>query len=397
MIVLPFTSDHPEPAAAGKLARIISDDLINSLSSVPSFRVISRSTSSQYDLRMTDVAALAAELGVQYVVEGSVRFDGEKARINVALIDARTRLHVWSERYERDETNRLAVQDEITRGVARQLHVKLMEVRGRGEGSTNPTLNEQLGMAWSALNRYAFGNGGAEGERLFRDVLRDDPTNASALTGLGAFKASSAVKLSLKNEREPLLAEARGYLQQAVQQNPNASLPYYFLGFAATARGDPDEAMAQYAKCLELNPSHAPAYGQISFILLQNGRLREALEHVMYAIRLSPKDHYMGLWSAFAGIAHMELGEDRQAEDWFSQSVRLSPRLVFGRAAAAAFYAHKGDKEATRIHAAELARLAPGQTYASVVRRYTGLSKNNEHAAKRLIAGLRLVFPTPEQ
>ena len=144
IMVMPFTSDQPEPALAGKLARLLSDDLINTLSRIPTFRVISRSTSSRYDPRTADVAAIGTELGVQYVLEGSTRLEREKLQIHVALVDTRTRLQVWSDRYEHGVSEQVSVQDEIARGLARQLHVKLMEVRGRAKKDANPDLDDQL-------------------------------------------------------------------------------------------------------------------------------------------------------------------------------------------------------------------------------------------------------------
>jgi adenylate cyclase len=185
------------------MAGLLSNDLINDLSRVPSLRIIARSTSLQYAKPPVDVAALGKELGVQYVVEGDVRLDDQKVRVNVALIDTKTRLHVWTERYERDDTDRVQVQDEIVRAIARQLLVGVMEVRGRGPA--NATIDSMLGKGWAALNQFAFFRGGHESGQHFQDVLALDPKNVSALTGLGAFKA---VAYNTRQTSERFAAEA---------------------------------------------------------------------------------------------------------------------------------------------------------------------------------------------
>jgi TolB-like protein len=152
IIVLLFTPTPPESGPAVRLADLVSGDLINNLTRVPGFRVIARTTSLQYAGRPLDVGALETELGVEYAVEGDVRLEDGKVRINIALIDVKSRLQVWAERYERDEADQVAVKDEIVRALARQLHLTVMEQRGRNGPTDNPSINETLGRAWAALN-----------------------------------------------------------------------------------------------------------------------------------------------------------------------------------------------------------------------------------------------------
>jgi TolB-like protein/cytochrome c-type biogenesis protein CcmH/NrfG len=325
LLVLPFTAVPADSGPAKLMSGLLSNDLVNDLSRVPSLRIIARSTSLQYAKPPVDVAAIGTELGVQYVVEGDVRVDGAKVRINIALIDTRTRLHVWTERYERDDTDRPKVQDEIVRALARQLQVSMMEVRGREP--TNPTIDSMLGKGWAALNQFAFFRGGHDSAQFFQDVLALDPKNASALTGLGAFKSVAYNTRQTTEDRDSLLRDSENLLKQALRVNPQASLPLYFLGRRAMWRGEPDEALDYFARTLNLNPSYAPAYGAIGYVLLHTSRLQEALDNLMYAIRLSPKDHYLGLWSAHVGRIHFELGQFDEAEHWLSQAVRLMPNL----------------------------------------------------------------------
>ena len=390
LLVLPFAAVPADSGPTSRMAGLLSNDLVNDLSRVPSLRVIARSTSIQYAKPPVDVAAIGTELGVQYVVEGDVRVDGTKVRINIALIDTKTRLHVWTERYERDDTDRPQVQDEIARALARQLQVSMMEVRGRGPA--NPTIDSLLGKGWSALNLFAFFRGGHESEQLFQDVLALDPKNVSALTGLGAFKLVAVNTRQTTGDRDSLLHESESLLKQAMRINPQASLPQYFFGRLAMWRGESDEALSYYARTLELNPSYAPAYGAIGYVLLHTSRLQEALDNLMYAIRLSPKDHYLGLWSAHVGRIHFELGQFEEAERWLSQAVRLMPSSPMNRAALAAFYSYRGDFAAADDQIIELKKLASGGISAELISRFTMLCKQLDHKPKRLLSGLNKVF-----
>src|SRR5262249_12000947 len=214
----------------------------------------------QYARQPVDVATLGYELGVQYVIEGDVRVDENKVRVNIALIDTKTRLQAWSQRYERDEADRAAVQEEIVRGLARQLQVSLMEIRGR-TATSNPNVDALLVRGWSALNLYAFFRGGEDAGHLFQSVLDLDPENTSRLRGRGAVKTIDAGVRQMGNEAG--LREAEVLLRKSEALNPRGSLQPYFLGRNLMYQGRRDEALALFARTLELNPSYAPAYGTI--------------------------------------------------------------------------------------------------------------------------------------
>jgi DNA-binding SARP family transcriptional activator/TolB-like protein len=390
VIVLPFLPMPPEQAQVVHLADLISNDLINNLSRVPGFRVIARSMSIQFAKRPIDIGTLDKEFGVRYAIEGEVRLEDGKVRINIALIDVKTRLQVWAERYEREEAERTSAQDEIVRSLARQLHVVVMADRGRDtSGGGSQTINEKLGKAYAALNLFAFYRGGREGGELFEEVLRTDPNNVSALTGLGAFKAAAVNTRQTSEDLAMVLKQAESLLRQANAINPKASLPYYFLALIATRRGSADEALPLYQRTLEINPSYAPAYAGLGFLQMHAGRLAEAVENIKYAIRLSPKDNYLGLWSQNLGRAYLELGNVGEAEVWLTQSVTLMPNSPMSHLSLAAFLAERGDMTRAHEQAAELAKLAPRITMDEWITSLTLLCKQDEHRPARLIAGLR--------
>ena len=306
IVVLPFSPAPPESAPVARLAELISDDLINNLSRVPGFRVIARSTSIQY--AKADVGTLGSDLGVHYAVEGDVRLEDGTVRINIALIDVTTRLQVWADRYERAEAERHAVQDDIVRALARQLHVSVMEVRGRVPAG-QPGANATLGKAWAALNLFAFFRGGREAGQLFEEVLRIDPNNVSALTGLGTFKYATAATRPPSEDSDLMLGQSENLLRRANALDPNAILPYYFLGLVATRRGQPEDALPLLEKALELNPSYAPAYAAIGYIQMNTGRPTEAIKNIQYSIQFEPEGQLSG---ALESISRADLRRARR-------------------------------------------------------------------------------------
>jgi adenylate cyclase len=386
VVVLPFSPVPPESVPAARLAELVSDDLINTLSRVPGFRVIARSTSIQY--AKADVGTLGTDLGVHYAVEGDVRLENGTAYINIALIDVTTRLQVWAERYERAEADRHDVQDDIVKSLARQLHLSVMDVRGR-EPAAQPGANATLGKAWAALNLFAFFRGGREAGQLFEEVLRTDPNNVSALTGLGTFKAATANIGQTSEDRDLLLGQSENLLRRANALDPNASLPYYFLGLVASRRGQPEDALPLLEKVLELNPSYAPAYAAIGYIQMNTGRPTEAIKNIQYSIQLSPKDNYLGLWSQYLGRIYIELGDDAEAERWLTQSVTLMPNSPLSYLSLAAFLARRGDLEHAHAETVTLAALAPKITLDEWIKVLTVPCKQEEHRPAKLIAGLR--------
>ena len=394
VVVLPFTAEGGDRSPDARLADRITDDLINDLSRVPALRVISRQTSRLYAGHPVDVAAIGAELGVRYVVEGNVRFDEQHARIDVSLDDAATRLQVWSERFDRDRAEIDKLQEDLVRGLARRLQVNvvLAEDRRRAPRPGSPESEEGALVAkgWAAIIRMIGGDRTAGADSYFEAVLKRDPDNVSALTGLGAYHVQT-VAMFMTSDPQPHIVQAEKLLQRAVERNPWHMMPYYYLGTLDKARGRPREALKYFMKVIDLNPSYAPAYAQIGHVLSRLGRLDEAMEHVRYAIRLSPKDHGVGIWTLFGGEIALEQGRDDEALDWLTRATELAPRSAFAHAALAADYALKGDAASAAKQAAETRRLAPWLTVERMTARLVGLSEKGSEP-RRLMQGLRLAF-----
>jgi len=284
------------------------------------------------------------------------------------------------------------VQDEITRAITRRLQINIVaaEDRRRPPTQSEPGIADLLAKGWAATTRISMADKTTGADAYFEDVLSRDPDNASALTGLAAFHIVGTAMFLSANETAKL-EKAEALLNRAIKLNPYASLPYYYQGVLEKTRARPQAALGAFNKVLQLNPSYAPAYAQIGQILSRTGQPNEALEHVRYAIRLSPKDHNMGLWCLFGGEIELELGHDQAALEWLSRASDASPRSPFIQAALAAATALQGDRESAKRHAAEVRKLAPWLTREAMIARLTGLSTPGSEP-RRLIEGLRKAF-----
>src|SRR5262249_45471078 len=140
------------------------------------------------------------------------------------------------------------------------------------------------------------------------------------------------------------------------------------------------------------NPSYAPAYAAIGYIQMNSGRPTEAIKNIEYAIRLSPKDHYLGLWSQYLGRIYIELGADAQAESWLAQSVSLMPNSPLTHLSLAALMARRGDMGGARGRMSTVTRLAPEVALEQWVERLTAPCKREADRPTKLIAGLREAF-----
>jgi TolB-like protein len=396
LAVLPFTAEGADRSPDQRLATRITENLINELSRVPALRVISRQTSRLYAGRPVDVAAVGDELGVRYVVDGSVQLDAERLRINVALVDTSSRLQVWSDRFERHASDLPTVQDEITRGLARRLQVNVVLAEDRRQAprpdSREPEVGDLVTRGWAAVIRMTSGDRTTGADHYFAEALKHDPDNFSALAGLGAYHVQ-AVVMFLVPDPQQHIARAEHLLARAIEKNPQSVIAYYYLGTLEKTRGRPHEALGHFVKVIELNPSHAPAHAQIGHVLSRIGRLDDAMEHVRYAVRLSPKDHALGIWSLFGGQIELERGNDAVALEWLVRAVDLTPRSPFAQATLAAAYALTGDTANSAKHAGEVRRLAPWLTPERMMVRLVGLSDPG-NGPRRLMEGLGKAFPS---
>ncbi|MGE4014336.1 MAG: adenylate/guanylate cyclase domain-containing protein, partial [Alphaproteobacteria bacterium] len=285
--VLPFVNMSGD-AEQEYFADGISEDIITGLSKLRWFFVIARNSSFTYKGKAVDVKRVAHELGVRYVLEGSVRKGGNRVRITAQLIDALTGNHLWADRYDGELTDVFALQDEITRKVVSAIEPRLLEAEGVRLQSRSP---EDFG-AWDMVihaNSLFWRVTKAEGEAaiamLKRAVERyPDYAPANSMLAL-TLLLSSHIGWSLTEPQTKLAASLAARAAELDDHDPWAHLA---LGYGAFAMRRTDEAVAEFTRALELNPNFAAAHGFLGLALSLDGRSEQAIVHLEQAIRMSP-------------------------------------------------------------------------------------------------------------
>lgn len=383
IVVLPFTVFGPTDDAIALTASMLTDDLTNLLSRVPSFRVISPQTARSYRDKAIDVAQLGEELHVRYVLEGSIRADGDNRRINVALIDAASRITVWSGRIDRTGTDRQGVRDEIVARLARELQFEVPPIESV-RLSNDFDAGALAYKGWAALSQVNL-DGYRQALDLFNQALERDPENLSALTGIGAYHARMGAQV-LDTDPMGHRDQAIKILRDVLARDPNSSTANGYLGLALNKLPTLPESMKYLQRALDINPSDASAYAQIGNAQIRSGKPAEGLENVRYAMQLSPRDPIMPVWLEFAGNAELELKHYDEAIDYFRSSIALNsgyPRSWAGLVAATAL---SGQSKDARVALERLKTFAPGLNDEAFMRQY------GRHDSSRLYEGLRLAL-----
>jgi len=327
--VLPFDNMSGDPEQA-YFADGISEDLITALSKIRWFFVIARNSSFTYKGQAVEVTRVADELGVRYVIEGSVRKAGNHVRISAQLVDATTGRHVWAERYDRNLKDIFELQDEMTQTIVGAVEPELSAAE-RDRAMHKPP--ESLDV-WEIYQRglwhlWSFTKDDmTEAQRLFQQVHELDPSFATAY----AFEAYSYyldTMLGFAEEPGESLEAAFTAAKKALALDDKDPVAYFALGRVYMMRGEHDASVAELEKALELSPSFAPAYHGLGFALVLSGRLEEAAEALDKAIRLSPRDPVLWGTMCFRSIACNLLQQYEAAADWARRAIR-QPRAAEG-------------------------------------------------------------------
>jgi TolB-like protein len=322
--VLPFDNMSDDPDQQ-HFADGISEDLITDLSRIHWLFVIARNSTFVYKNRAVDVKQVARELGVRYVLEGSVRRAGKRIRISAQLIDAATGGHHWAERYDRELGDIFAVQDEITRSVVAAIEPRLLAAEGIRTLSRSP---DDLG-AWERVARAE-----TEGWRLTRadsataiksleQTVEIYPDYAPACSRL-AFRLLFSAHMGWTDRESGLLA-GRRHAIRAIALDDRDSWGQIALGYLGLMEWRTEESIAAFRRAVELNPNSAKAHGDLGRGLAFAGHDREAIAQVEDAIRLSPMDPDMALFLGAIAVAHYGAGRYADALWHTEQLLRSRP------------------------------------------------------------------------
>ena len=286
---LPFDNMSSDPEQV-HFADGMVEDIITELSRSRSLFVVSRNSSFTYRGRTLDIRQIAAELGVRYMLEGSVRHSVSRVRVTAQLIDAGTGGHIWAERYDRDIGDMFSVQDEITRAVAMAIEPAVNDAE---QLRANRVLPENLG-AWEAFHRGMWfleqvdpeSNNQARG--FFERSIVLDPHFAPPHAWLVQVWLN-ARHVFFNHGGEDPAALARRAAQRAVALDPNDAAGHAALAWAAYMSGDPVGGVASARHALALNPNHVDAHRALAQNLVWLDRMEESRDATLSCVRLCPR------------------------------------------------------------------------------------------------------------
>jgi DNA-binding SARP family transcriptional activator/TolB-like protein/Tfp pilus assembly protein PilF len=392
LAVLPFAALGDTTASTQLVADMMTDDLINVLSRVPMFRVISRHTTQRYKDQPADLATIGADLAVRYVLEASLRTQDGLLRVNFQLLDAATRLPVWSDRVEREQGEHHAVRDEIVARIARELHINILPIEGERR-SADQSAHASAFLGWAAMHAGFTTTNIDEyrkAEARFKQALERDPQNMSAFIGMGAFHTNVAVQ-RLVPDTNVHFDRAREILNQATLREPRNPNALFYLGLLLQGTGKVREALDLFLKVTELNPSNAGAHAHVGHALARLGEPEKGIEYLRYAMRLGPKDTNLAIWHEFIGNAQLELSRYGDAIESFQRSAAMAPRYPRPYAGLAAAHALAGDSASAQAAIEKLKAVATTIPAGELLQRIARNPKS------RLYAGLSLALaPAPD-
>jgi adenylate cyclase len=312
--VLPFANMSGDPEQE-YFADGISEDIITGLSKLRWFFVIARNSSFTYKGKAVDIKRVSRELGVRYVLEGSVRKGGNRVRITAQLIDAATNNHIWADRYDGDLTDIFALQDEITRKVVAAIEPKLLEAEGIRSQTRSP---EDLG-AWEMViqaNSLFWRLTKAEGEAAIatlKQAVERYPNYAPAQSMLAFMMLVQGYLGWSAGEREPLVKQAAALATRAAELDDSDPWAHLALGYVAYTMRRTDQAVEEFQRALDLNPNFAAAHGYLGLALALDGRSDQAIVHLEQAILMSPHDPQNAVFNMGLAGAHYLAGRYNEA------------------------------------------------------------------------------------
>jgi TolB-like protein/Flp pilus assembly protein TadD len=384
--VLPFANMSGDPEQE-YFADGIAEDLITALSRFQWFFVIARNSSFSYKGQSPDIRQVARDLGVQYVLEGSVRRSGERVRVTGQLIEAESGTHVWAERYDGDLQDIFALQDEITESIAAAVAPQFISAEARRVERNKPESFDAWDCAirgnwhlWHLSKQHLL-----EAARLFRSAIKMDSKSSLAHSGLGAAMSMLMINGWVEDVKEAGV-EALQSAQRAIEADRHDAWAHAVFGFVSTLLRRNEDALRAGHRALELNPSLAFAEGVLSVTYGHIGDSENAIKHHDRATRLSPKDQSAAWWNLGQVWAAFTAADYSTSLDWVRKITEAMPGFPAGWRLTATNCAHLGQIDEARNAIDRLLGLLPNDCI-SFIRAH--VPADNPEVFERYIGGLR--------
>jgi len=356
--VLPFDNMSGDPEQE-YFSDGLTENIIAGLSSNGRLLVIARNSTFSYKGKSVKVQDVARELGVEYVVEGSVQKTKDRVRITVQLIDANTGHHVWSDRYDRDLTDIFALQDEITMRIMGGVGIGVLGGEGIRKKDMPPSGSLEVYMKLMKAANYLLRMNKEDtilARRELEDAIALDPEYA-VLYSILAMTHLMDLYFQSSESPEISFAQSSRNIKKALSLDDDDYFAHLTLSQLYLLRKEHDKAIATVERALGINPNGSEAYAHLGNLFAVTGKPEEGIQLIKKAIRLNPitPAHYL----FYFGYAYYALGRYEDAIEAYEQVLQRSPNDLFANVNLTATYIASGREEEARQQAGKLLELDP--------------------------------------
>jgi adenylate cyclase len=381
--VLPFVNMSDDPKQE-YFSDGMTEEIITALSKVPNLFVIARNSTFTYKGKPVKVKQVSEELGVRYVLEGSVRKMGDRVRITAQLIDALSGHHLWAERYDRDLKDIFALQDEITMKIITALQVELTagEMAGMiAKGTKNLDAFIKYLQAYEFQTRLTK-EGNAQAKKILEEAVALDPEYPRLYMGL-AVTHFYDVWYGTTEFPNQSLARAFELAQKAISLDDSNAAAHGTLGLIYMMKRQYDKAIAESERAISLDPNSAENIYRLGTVLNYAGRVEEAIPYLQNAIRLNPLPP--ALYFVQLAISYRDSGQYEKAIEASKKALQREPNTQFAYIHMAISYIRLGQEKEARAAAAEILRINPKFS----LERYAKMLPFPQPVADRVVEDLR--------
>lgn len=372
----------------------LTEDLITSLSQISALFVVARNSTFVYRGKSVNIPQVAEELGVRYVLEGSIQVSDDQVRITAQLIDALSGTHLWAEKYDRELTGLFELQDAITNEIVSALRINLTqgeEVRVHRKHTSSLEAWNQVGRG---MEYFYQGDkaGNLAARRYFEKAIEIDENYAVAMTLLGWTHWFDAFR-GYGEDAAKSLATTAELAQKAMAIEGDFPDVHALQGAIHLLKGEFDKAIASARRAVEYNPNHATNTALLAMILHNSGELDEAIAIFKRAMRLSP--YYPDWFLMELGFTYLDAGRHAEAIvalEGFIQRGPSSEQLAHARIALALSHHAQGDFAEARAEIDKAKEAVPGMTIAF----FTNHSLNRDQSDPERALGILRALGLPD-
>ena len=363
IVVLPFANLSNDPAQ-DYFADGVTENLTTEISRIRDSFVIARNTAFTFKGKSVNAKEIGKELGVRYVLEGSVQRDQNRVRVNAQLIDAQLGAHLWADRFEEDVADLFKLQDLVVARLANKLGYELVKAEAeKSAHSTNPDVIDMTMRGWEILNRPTAKQGPyADAVKLFNEALKLDSRNSEAIVGMAYANLRESMYFGINGTPPQVAAESLNEVTRAIEINPDYAFTYYYKSLALFMMSRFAEALAAAQEGVRVNSNFAFGYvgmGEAEWVL---GQCEQAIANLDQAFKLSPRDPQAGSWFLNLGNANLCLDRNEVAVKYYKNAIDFGYRNHLPYIYMAGAYMRLGNSAEAKAALGEARRINPAFT-----------------------------------